>query len=171
MEFYDQLEQHIKLLHASPPIVIRVLQIVISVGFCGFFIKLFKPSEANLLFDGSSLILYIIGAIVFISNIIKGYRIVTNGVYTPPPEMQFEGQVVLNREDSLKVLAASNTILALILVGVLILQAGLWYAERREQQEVAKFEEQEQKREVKAAAAGAKNGGHQTRSVSGKKKQ
>lgn len=148
----------------------RILQIVISVGFAGFFIKLFKPSEANLLFDGSSLILYIIGAIVFISNIVKGYRIVTLSMYQPPAgmEKEFEGQMMLGREDSLKVLAASNTILALILVGVLFLQAGLWYAERRDQQETAKFEADEQKREVKAAA---KNGGHQTRSVSGKKKQ
>ena len=48
--------------------------------------------------------------------------------------------VVVGREDSLKVLAASNTILALVLVGVLVLQAGQWYAERKEEQEVERME-------------------------------
>ena len=38
----------------------------------------------------------------------------------------------MGREDSLKVLSASNTILALVLVGVLVLQAGQWYAERKD---------------------------------------
>ena len=46
-----------------------------------------------------------------------------------------DADAYLGREDSLKVLSASNTILALVLVGVLVLQAGQWYAERKEQQE------------------------------------
>lgn len=47
-----------------------------------------------------------------------------------------EKVVIVGREDSLRVIAASNTILALILVGVLGLQAGQWYAERKEDQEL-----------------------------------
>ncbi len=42
---------------------------------------------------------------------------------------------VLGREDSLRVLAASNTILALVLVGVLVLQAGQWYAQMQDEKE------------------------------------
>merc|ERR1712225_218418 len=60
--YYDQLEIHLRFLHASPPIIARILHIAITVGFVGFFIKLFKPSEANLLFDGASLVLYLIAA-------------------------------------------------------------------------------------------------------------
>ena len=46
----------------------------------------------------------------------------------------------LGKEENMKVLAASNTILALVLVGVLVLQAGQWYAERKEGQEVERME-------------------------------
>lgn len=103
----------------------------------GLFIKLFRPSEANFLFDGASLILYVIGAAVYIANIVKGLRTVSSGIWhtegwEKAQEGRFEGEIILGREDSLKVLAASNTILALVLVGVLVLQAGQWYAEKRE---------------------------------------
>lgn len=62
--------------------------------------------------------------------------------------------VVVGREDSLKVLAASNTILALVLVGVLVLQAGQYYAERKEMQEFEALAAKK-KDEPPAAAAGA----------------
>lgn len=100
---------------------------------------------------------------MYISNIVKGYRIVTTGVYRLP---EGSTDIALTREDSLKVLSASNTILALVLVGVLVLQAGQWYAERKELDEAMKFEkEQEEKKEAK----GAKTGGHVTRAASKKK--
>lgn len=70
--YLDQLETHLKFIHASPPLISRVLHIAIAVGLSGFFIKLFKPSEANLLFDGASLVLYVIGIIVYLTNIVKG---------------------------------------------------------------------------------------------------
>lgn len=57
-------------------------------------------------------------------------------------------EIVIDREDSLRVLAASNTILALVLVGVLVLQAGQWYAERKEQDEVAKFEKEQEEKQA-----------------------
>ncbi|TAQ83434.1 hypothetical protein B7494_g8241 [Chlorociboria aeruginascens] len=163
-EYYDQLEVHLRFIHASPPVIPRILHIAVSVGFIGFFIKLFKPSEANLLFDGASLVLYLVGVVVYLTNIVKGLRIVTDGLYgeagAPP------GEKGIGREDSLKVLAASNTILALVLVGVLVLQAGQWYAERKELDEAAKFEKEE---EEKVAAKTQKAGSHVTRSVSKKK--
>jgi len=161
--YYDQFEAHLKFLHASPPIIPRILHIAISIGFTGFFIKLFKPSEANLLFDGASLLLYVVGVVVYITNIVKGLRIVTTGVYG---QTEGDTELAVGREDSLRVLAASNTILALVLVGVLVLQAGQWYAERKEQDEVAKYEKEQ---EVKNAAKGTKNGNHVTRSSSKKK--
>jgi hypothetical protein len=135
----------------------------ISIGFIGFFIKLFKPSEANLLFDGASMVLYLIGVVVYITNIVKGLRIVTLGQYEPP-----EGttEPAIGREDSLRVMAASNTILALVLVGVIVLQAGQWYAERKEQDEIESFEEKQAEKSAKKAEKGT---GHVTRSGSKKK--
>jgi hypothetical protein len=147
--YYQLLENHLKFLHASPPLISRVLHIVIGTGLLGFFMKLYKPSEANMLFDGASLVLYICGIIVYIANIVKGLRMVTSGTYgeevvgaavagggsdggVTPGE---NGEIV-GRDDSLRVLAASNTILALVLVGVLVLQAGQWYAMRKEEAEI-----------------------------------
>lgn len=164
-EYYDQLETHLQFIHASPPIIPRILHIVISIGFIGFFIKLFKPSEANLLFDGASLCLYVVGVVVYITNIVKGLRIVTLGTYGAIGD-ELGGEPI-GREDSLRVLAASNTILALVLVGVLVLQAGQWYAERRDQDEAEKFEKD--KEDKKEAGKGGKSGGHVTRSASKKK--
>ena len=149
------MESHLTLLHASPPLITRILHIVIATGLLGFFIKLFKPTESNLLFDGASLILYVIGIVVYITNIVKGLRLVSSGSYPGPelvgvPQTSEAGDpVLLGREDSLRVLSASNTILALVLVGVLVLQAGQWYAEYKETQEVEKIDNQT--REKKAA--------------------
>jgi hypothetical protein len=171
--YYDQLETHLRFVHASPPLISRILHIAITIGYSGFLLKLFKPSESNLLFDGSSLVLYSIGVIVYISNIVKGLRVVTEGLYDKilvdgvkvTPQGVDEGTLV-NREDSLRVLAASNTILALVLVGVLVLQAGQWYAERKDGEEAAKFEEEKKE---KAAEKGTSKNTHATRSASKKK--
>ncbi|KAG0650889.1 hypothetical protein D0Z07_2636 [Hyphodiscus hymeniophilus] len=163
LAYFDQLETHLKFMHNSPPIIPRILHIAISIGFCGFFIKLFKPSEANLLFDGSSLVLYVIGVVVYIANIVKGLRIVTADF--PEPEVVGPNEILIGREDSLKVLAASNTILALVLVGVLVLQAGQWYAERKDKDEAAKFEKEQEEK----ITAKAQKSGHVTRSASRKK--
>lgn len=139
--YFDQLEMHLKFLHQSPPIIGRLLNIIVSVGFLGLFIKLFRPSEANFLFDGASLILYLIGVAVYIANIVKGLRTVSSGIWDTEELRKARegnpGEIILGREDSLKVLAASNTILALVLVGVLVLQAGQWYAEKRDWDEPA----------------------------------
>jgi hypothetical protein len=141
----------------------------------GLIIKLYKPSESNMLFDGGSLVLYMAGIIVYVANIVKGLRIVTVGKYGEGLDEVVQnldrndevnmgafdretGTSVLGREDNLKVLAASDTILALVLVGILVLQAGQWYAERADEKEKRKFREQEKERreereEKKEAAA------------------
>ena len=122
-----------------------MLHIVIFVGLAGLITKLYRPSESNMLFDGASLVLYMCGVIVYIANIVKGLRIVSTGEYGGT-EMPGDGEQVLGREDSLKVMAASNTILALVLVGVLVLQAGQWYAERKEQQETEDLNKKDEAR-------------------------
>lgn len=153
--YYDQLEIHLRFIHQSPPLIARLLNIITAVGFLGFFIKLFRPSEANVLFDGASLVLYVIGAGVYVANIVKGLRLVSAGAWEETGikhDGPLTGEVVLGREDSLKVLSASNTILALVLVGILVLQAGQWYAERKEKDDEEEVERREdEKREAKEA--------------------
>ena len=121
-----------------------------------------------MLFDGASLVLYMIGLVVYLANIVKGLRVVSGGKYDVElvqgelavgvQGVDAGEEVPLGRDDSLRVLSASNTILALVLVGVLVLQAGQWYAERKENQEVEKM------RREKERGKGA------VRSGSGKKK-
>ncbi|KND89524.1 Secretory component protein SHR3 [Tolypocladium ophioglossoides CBS 100239] len=155
--YYDQLEAHLRFMHQSPPLIGRILNIMVSVGFFGLFIKLFRPSEANFLFDGASLILYTIGVAVYVSNIVKGLRTISSGLWESDEfqkthDGRFEGEFILGREDSLRVLAASNTILALVLIGVLVLQAGQWYAEKRDSDdEAAAAEKKESSPSSKAA--------------------
>lgn len=101
-----------------------------------------------MLFDGASLVLYMCGVVVYITNIVKGLRIVTSGNYGQGEVVQSDADAAaaaadveyIGREDSLRVLAASNTILALVLVGVLVLQAGQWYAQRKEDAEIAEMD-------------------------------
>ncbi|KAI9701414.1 MAG: hypothetical protein M1820_006505 [Bogoriella megaspora] len=145
--YFTLLENHLKFLASSPPLIPRILHIVIGTGLLGFIWKLYKPSEANLLFDGASLVLYMCGVTVYITNIVKGLRIITEGNYGSAVGKATEGTLltgdedeVIGREDSLKVLAASNTILALVLVGVMVLQAGQYYALRKEEAEIAEMD-------------------------------
>ncbi|KAK1819204.1 Protein csh3 [Friedmanniomyces endolithicus] len=170
--YFALQENHLRFLHASPPLISRILHIVIGTGILGFMLKLYKPSEANMLFDGASLALYMSGITVYIANIVKGLRTVTAGAYggqAVPEGESIHGKVLdgtegdfIGREDSLRVLAASNTILALVLVGVLVLQAGQWYAQRKETEEMEDMDKADEKRA--AAKAMGKEGG-------GKKKQ
>ncbi|KIX07545.1 uncharacterized protein Z518_02198 [Rhinocladiella mackenziei CBS 650.93] len=156
---FDAIETHLKLLHNAPNLIQRILHIMLSMGILGLLIKLYKPSESNMLFDGGSLVLYMVAVIVYIANIVKGLRIVSEGTYglinmhelTQDQRDNVDasgydvdtGDSVLGREDNLKVLAASNTILALVLVGVLVLQVGQWYAERTDERVLREFEAKE----------------------------
>lgn len=146
--YYTLLEDHLRFIHAAPPLISRVLHIVIGTGILGFLTKLYRPSEANLLFDGASLVLYMCGIVVYITNIVKGLRTVTDGTYGQPEllergytdELPREVGTIVDRSDSLKVLAASNTIIALVFIGVLVLQAGQWYAQKKEQAEIEEMD-------------------------------
>ncbi|KAK4205276.1 Shr3 amino acid permease chaperone [Triangularia verruculosa] len=145
----SQIETHLRFMHAAPPLISRLLHLIIAVGFLGFFTKLYRASESNFLFDGGSLLLYLIAAGVYITNVVtpmnalaeqlgdggneEGERVLHTGPLT--------GEVELTREESLRVLSASHTILAFVLVGVLVLQAGQWYAEKRESEDYAAWVE------------------------------
>lgn len=129
-----------------------------------------------MLFDGASLVLYMCGIIVYVSNIVKGLRLVTAGDYgatTEAPDEDGNTGQILGREDSLKVMAASNTILALVLVGVLVLQAGQWYAEKKDRQESESFKQKDKEREEKEKEEKGKDSPRVTRqsSAATKKKQ
>jgi hypothetical protein len=167
--YFDAQETHLKILHSSPPLIARILNLVIGTGLLGFFIKLWRPSEANLLFDGASLVLYMCGVTVYFANIVKGLRAASAGAWgidaieaanresRNPKGLGVEDEI-LSREDSLRVLAASNTILALVLVGVLVLQAGQWYAQHQESKEIEEMTRKEKKESGSGSEKGEKKG-------------
>lgn len=147
-----------------------MLHLVIGVGILGFLMKLYKPTEANKLFDGASLVLYMCGITVYSVNIVKGMRAASAGIYgdraratdgerfdeTLASIESNEGEFI-GREDSLRVIAASNTILAFILVGILVLQAGQWYAKRKEAEEIEQMDKaREEKKKVTGPEKGSK---------------
>jgi hypothetical protein len=86
--------------------------------------------------------------LVYLTNIVKGFRVVDAGIYGANPGEPKEGdpdpEDFISREDTLRVFAASNTILALVLVGVLVLQAGQWYALRKEEAEIEAIDQADQ---------------------------
>jgi len=121
-----------------------------------------------MLFDGASLVLYMCGITVYVANIVKGLRVVTEGSYGLDAEGKpMEGEmlesgstVVMGRDDSLRVLAASNTIMAVILMGILILQAGQWYAQKKEAAEIEEMDRiADEKKAAKAGHVGERSKG------------
>jgi hypothetical protein len=92
-----------------------------------------------MLFDGSSLVLFMIGVIMYGTNVIRGLQTVESGDY---------GEEI-GRIDTMRIMAASHVILALVLVGVLVLQSGQYYAERKALQERVKIEEEDKANEKK----------------------
>jgi len=166
-EYYDILETHLRWLHQSPPLIGRVLNIITSVGFLGFAIKLYRPAELNFLFDGASLILYSIGWAIYLRRVVPHLRVVSGGstedaglwldeavvaaVQSAAAAAGGQGEsdldvAMLTRKSNVKMLSMSNTILALVLVGVLVLQVGQWYAEGLEIQELRLEEAQSPER-------------------------
>ncbi|KIV77567.1 hypothetical protein PV11_09357 [Exophiala sideris] len=179
---FDAIESHLKLLHSAPNLIQRILHIMVAMGLGGLVFKLYKPTESNMLFDGGSLVLYMVAVIVYIANIVKGLRLVTDGTYGVGlgslKEDQLDnvdrtgfdvdtGDSVLGREDNLKVLAASNTILALVLVGVLVLQIGQMYADRVDERTMKEFEAKA-KAELEKKESEAASGHTVKRHTSGK---
>lgn len=100
-----------------------------------------------MLFDGASLVLYVIGIVMYGTNMIRGLRTIEAKAYSTE----------VPRVDTLRVVAATQVILALVMVGVLVLQSGQWYAESKQEKEMEVFrkeDEAEAKREVEAARGG-----------------
>lgn len=67
------------------------------------------------------------------TNLVQGLNIVETGAY---------GEEV-GRVDTLKVMGATQTMMALVLLGVLVLQAGQWYAEWKEVEEEKRIEKEQ----------------------------
>ena len=100
-----------------------------------------------MLFDGASLVLYVCAITMYLTNTVRGLKVVSQRAYEmevkiDPEQAKIGDFVEVSREEGLSVLAASNAILALMLLGVLVLQCGQWYADRKQKQEEEKMRSQ-----------------------------
>jgi ER membrane protein SH3 len=57
-----------------------MLHAVIAVGIFGHLAKLWKANESNYLFDGASLVLYMIAVVLYGTSVIQGYLFSRGGL-------------------------------------------------------------------------------------------
>lgn len=95
-----------------------MLHTVIGVGVFGHLVKLYKANESNYLFDGASLVLYMIAVVLYGTSIINGNPLLTVFL-TLGVQSVAEGKFgELTKADTLRVLAAAHVILAVVLIGI-----------------------------------------------------
>ena len=159
-EQFDASLKHYQTLYNTNPIVIYILAGVASLGFIGSMIRIYKPNPELQLFEYTSLGLFVFAICIFITNIKTGIECSVSHQW---------GEVTENQ--GLAVLASSNIILLLFLIGVLLLQAGLWYTNWEYQIRLNDFFAAEQQQEEAAEKEDApKNGKKQKKKESKKQK-
>lgn len=120
----------------APMRVHHILHVVIGLGLSGCFIKLFKPDPEVKYFEYGTLGLMMVGVVIYLTNLRIGANSCISGQW---------GEVDPNT--GINVMAASQFMIVIVLVGVLVLQGGLYYAQWYDQQLRQKFYEEEKKRE------------------------
>lgn len=141
-EHFDNALKHYQTLYYTGRPVLYILGFVAVVGLLGNMIRIYKPNPELKMFEYASLGLYVLGICVFITNIKTGIECTLTGQW---------GEVTENQ--GLAVIASSTIILEVVFLGVLFLQAGLWYSNYDYQKRLKKFYEEEAIAEANAKAA------------------
>lgn len=115
---------------------------VIFLGLCGCFIKLYKPIDDAKYFEYGSLGLMMLAIVIYLSNIRIGVNSTLTGEW---------GEV--DMATGINVMAASQVMCVVALVGVLFLQGGLYYAQWYDARAQAAFYKEEAEREAKLNAS------------------
>lgn len=96
----------------------HVHHVTALIGLIGLFLKLYKPSESNKLFDGGSLFLYVVGVVIYLTNLRRGGASADAGEW---------GEV--DEHTGINIIAASQVLIVLTFIGILGLQVGQYWAE------------------------------------------
>lgn len=150
-EDYVKVLDYYQQLYATPRPLLYIVAFVAFLGIVGHLVRCYKPNPELSYFEYGSLVLYVLGVCVFITNIKTGIDCTFTHQW---------GEVT--EEQGLAVLGSSNIILCGVMMGVLFLQVGLWYVtldyERRmgeflreEKEEREKEKEKVQKKKGKKA--------------------
>lgn len=129
--------QYYKTFYNAPLGIKALLHGLIAVGVIAIITKIHRWDESAMFFDGGSLAAFVFATAMYITVTIPSIRTVVTPV---------EG--VDTREDqieALRVLSAGNTLIIVLLGGVLALQGGQEWARRLEMKEVAKIAAEEAK--------------------------
>ncbi|KAI9064167.1 Shr3 amino acid permease chaperone [Trametes sanguinea] len=129
----------------SPPAIKALLHSVMGVGLLGLVGKLHKWDDSAMFFDGSSLGAYIFALAIYLTVGIPACRTVVD----PVPDVDTHSDQV----EALRVLSAGNTIIIVLLGGILVLQAGEQWARRIEEKMLREAGEQEAQKPATAVDA------------------
>ncbi|KZT56792.1 hypothetical protein CALCODRAFT_410531, partial [Calocera cornea HHB12733] len=113
----------------APLAVKALMHTLMGVGLLSLVASFTTWTETALFFDGTSIALYVGSIAMYISVAIPSIRTVVEPLPEDTPQ---------DREDALGVLGAANVLIALLLVGILGLQAGQEYAKRADKMELEK---------------------------------
>ncbi|KAH9967335.1 Shr3 amino acid permease chaperone [Russula dissimulans] len=131
--------QYYKTFFNAPLGIKALLHGLIGVGIVAIITKIHRWDESAMFFDGGSLAAFVFATAMYITVTIPAIRTVVTPV---------EG--VDTREDqieALRVLSAGNTLIMVLLGGILALQGGQEWARRLEMRELAKIGAEEKKKE------------------------
>ncbi|CAN6610843.1 secretory component protein Shr3p [Trichomonascus vanleenenianus] len=133
-EAFARSLRHYQTLASMPQFLYHVHHAFIGLGFIGLLVKLYRPSESNKLFDGGSLFLYLCAVGMYLTNLRRGANAALDGEW---------GDV--DEKTGLNVIAATECMIVLVLLGVVGLQLGQYWAEWEDQKIIAQAEAEEKK--------------------------
>ncbi|EGV64230.1 hypothetical protein CANTEDRAFT_113782 [Yamadazyma tenuis ATCC 10573] len=114
-----------------PARVHYMLHFVFVIGLVGCLIKIFKPTEDTKYFEYGTMGMLLLSIVIYLSNLRTGINSCFHNQW---------GEVPM--ETGINVIAASQFFIVVLLVGVLVLQGGLYYAEWYDKQLKIEFYEQ-----------------------------
>lgn len=139
---YALVLTHYQTLRATATPLLYILAAIAAVGIIAHLVRTYKPNPELQYFEYGSLIVYILGICVFITNIKTGIDCTITHQW---------GEV--DEQSGLAVLGSSNIILLCVFSGVIFLQAGLWWSTMDYEARLAQFVEEERLQQLKAATA------------------
>lgn len=137
---FDRSLAHYQAWGNAPMRVHHILHGVALFGLLGCFIKLYKPHPEVKYFEYASLGLMMVGIVIYLTNLRIGVNSALVGEW---------GEV--DMPTGINVVAASQFMAVVALVGVLVLQGGLYYAEWYDNKIQREFLEKERAKEAERA--------------------
>ncbi|SPO22668.1 related to SHR3 - endoplasmic reticulum packaging chaperone [Ustilago trichophora] len=164
----DAAERFYLSLFAAPLAVSALLHGMMGLGLIGLVAKLHRWNEMAKYFDGGSLALFMGAICMYLGVAVPNLRLISDPtniklLYSSAIATQRQSQLEAYEKGestfkpsegpmtqdekvaAIRIISASNTICAVLLVGVLTLQISEWYLERQEAREAEKRRKQAQK--------------------------